>query len=160
MLFDTGVSISLMSQENFYKYWPGGKLEKEALCVRQFDGSEVAVVGKAKLGVNLNDVIFFLDLWVVKESVETIMGWSWIVQLGLFNNFWNIFAKPGATNETKNMSLVVNKVRDKIREIEGTDSTVKEGNSTCNSEIYIGSTELIVEGNSKTPGVLGVKAII
>ncbi|XP_065318874.1 uncharacterized protein LOC135926869 [Gordionus sp. m RMFG-2023] len=50
------------------------------MCVRQFDGSEVAGLGRAKLGVNLIDVIFFLDLWVVKENVETIMfmGWDWI----------------------------------------------------------------------------------
>ncbi|XP_065323084.1 uncharacterized protein LOC135930230 [Gordionus sp. m RMFG-2023] len=80
MLLDTGAAISIVGYENFCKYWPEENIIKEKMRVKQFDGSEIKVLGKIEVPDDMievqNDEIKNRELCHVKSEIlgNGVMG--------------------------------------------------------------------------------------
>ncbi|XP_065315624.1 uncharacterized protein LOC135924496 [Gordionus sp. m RMFG-2023] len=150
MLFDTGASISIMSCEYVYKYWPNGVIIKENMCLKQFDGSEIEVFGKTQWYVVFNDTIISLDLWIVGKAVETIMGWDWITTIGPYNNYWNLFIIDSElAGDNVKRKLMADNIRNELQK-EGISKLLNDENRIVVNNNFIETPEKVVISSDHT----------
>ncbi|CAK9291693.1 unnamed protein product [Gordionus sp. m RMFG-2023] len=155
MLFDTGAAISVMGYEEYRKLSPKGVISQEEICVRQFDGSEMTVMGRVKIGDVFSGELIVLDLWIMDRRVETVLGWDWITKIGPEYNFWGVFARWGVfvPIDSEGREVIMKTVMDEWEEIEPEGMAVwREGRDNIEMDegysLYWGESEGITVKDS------------
>ncbi len=80
---DTGASVSIISETEHRRRWPGAPLRRSATQLRTYTGELLKVVGEAMVDVIYGQQKARLPLVVVVGEGPCLMGRDWLQQLQL-----------------------------------------------------------------------------
>lgn len=83
MELDTGSSVSVISEEDYVKYFKGEKLKKSSLVLKTYSGEKLNSLGVLCVNVKYNDQEADLNLHVVKRGGPVLFGREWLKTIRL-----------------------------------------------------------------------------
>ena len=116
MELDTGAAISVMSSEDFKRYFPGKALHKFNLNLKTYTGEKVKALGTLPVTVKMNGQTEKLELVIVAKGGPPLFGRNWLRALRLN---WREIAQFEPVNETtkKPCEKVINQLLDKYQKV-------------------------------------------
>ena len=83
MELDTGSAVNVMPMDMLQKYLCDVELKPSDTILKTYTGESVKPVGKAQIHVKLQEQKKVLQLFVVKEEKNALLGQSWLKNLKL-----------------------------------------------------------------------------
>ena len=106
MEVDTGASVSLMSEAQFFDLFPNASLQSSCIQMKTYTLESVSVVGEITLQVKYQSQVKSLPLVVVKGSGPALLGRNWLQEIRLN---WHQIAYTVAGSDNKGLQDVLNK---------------------------------------------------
>ena len=98
MEVNTGASVSLMSEAQFFDLFPNASLLSSRIQLKTYTSESVAVVGKITLQVKYQSQVKSLLLVVVKGSGPALLGRNWLQEIWL-NWHQIVYTVTGSDNK-------------------------------------------------------------
>ena len=83
MELDTGASVSIVSETQYKRWWPGRSLDSSPIRLQTYSKQPLTVVGSLSVVVEYESQKFTLPLVVVKGSGPMLMGRNWLNSIKL-----------------------------------------------------------------------------
>jgi len=83
MEVDTGASVTIMAESEFYKLWPGRSLDKTEVKLQSYSKETIPVLGCTQVSVCCGNQVAQLPLIVVKGTGPTLLGRNWLLKIKL-----------------------------------------------------------------------------
>ena len=80
---DTGVSVTLISEETYNKQYPNTPLQKSSLTLRTYTGQPLQVSGQITVDVSYHSQQETHILYVVKGAGPSLLGREWLKDIRL-----------------------------------------------------------------------------
>jgi len=81
---DTGVAVTVLSQEVYHQVFPNLKLQTSSMLLKAYTGSQVQVVGEAQVNVSYGEQKGKFTLYVVKGNGSCLLGRNWLKYIHLY----------------------------------------------------------------------------